>query len=63
MHTVVIISVITAFLTCAGIACILIVRHRSPTPQPEEALTTVASSFTKPSGTKNTRALIIHAEV
>lgn len=50
MHTVVIISVITAFLTCAGIACILIVRHRSPTPQPEEALTTVASSFTKPSG-------------
>ncbi|XP_021846058.1 receptor-like serine/threonine-protein kinase ALE2 isoform X2 [Spinacia oleracea] len=50
MGAVIIISAITAFLTCAGIAWIIITRRRFSAPHPEEALTTALSSFTKPSG-------------
>lgn len=51
LFAVITISAITAFLTVAGIAWILIVRRRGSAPHPEEAPTTTVSSFTKPSGT------------
>ncbi|CAO2824557.1 unnamed protein product [Amaranthus hypochondriacus] len=50
LFAVITISAITAFLTVAGIAWILIVRRRGSAPHPEEAPTTTVSSFTKPSG-------------
>lgn len=58
MGAVIIISAITAFLTCAGIAWIIITRRRFSAPHPEEALTTALSSFTKPSGTRNDSAFL-----
>ncbi|XP_021716443.1 receptor-like serine/threonine-protein kinase ALE2 [Chenopodium quinoa] len=57
MQAVIIISAITAFLTCAGIAWILIARHRCSGPHPEEALMTEVSSFTKPSGAARSLAV------
>lgn len=49
---VIIISVVTALLTCAGIAWILIARRRYFAPYPDKTSSTAMSSFTKPPGTK-----------